>query len=306
MSAGFDYGDENWTVITGCTHSGSPGCDNCYAKAEHDRRHKAYLAGKKMPRQYAHPFSKIQFHEDRLDWPLHWLKPRRVLVCFTGDWMHPDVSTGRAREILHAMGKASRHTFFTLTKRPQRLAEKFGRGSGCGILETDYPNVINGVTVCNQAEADAKIPELLKVPGRRWISLEPMLGPVDLCNADGNDSLSARTDEFWNGVDALRPQTLDWVAIGCESGPKRRPCRLEWILDVVQQCKAARLPCYVKQVPVPKTKLFFARDDTYFEEDKPWPISPAVWDYLCQQDGWRVSHDVSEWPEPLRVREMPE
>ena len=79
------YLDAAWNVITGCTHAGSPGCDHCYAKAEHDRRHKAFLAGKKMPPQYAKPFSEIQFHADRLDRPLHWRKARDIGVCFTGE-----------------------------------------------------------------------------------------------------------------------------------------------------------------------------------------------------------------------------
>jgi len=72
--------DATWSPVVGCT-AASPGCSNCYAREMHERRHKAYRAGAKMPAQYAKPFSMVQIFEDRLQIPSRWKKPRRIFVC---------------------------------------------------------------------------------------------------------------------------------------------------------------------------------------------------------------------------------
>ena len=91
-----------WPIVTGCTPK-SEGCVNCWARTLHDRRHKAYLNGKKLAKQYAKPFSQVQLFENRLDEPLHWRKPQRVFVAPMGDLFHDGgkqagwVQSGRCR-----------------------------------------------------------------------------------------------------------------------------------------------------------------------------------------------------------------
>jgi len=312
MSTGINYLDENWSVITGCTHAGSPGCDNCYARVSHERRHKAFLAGKKMPPQYAHPFSKVQFHPDRLDAPLHWRKPRNVGVVFGGDLFHGDVNENRRDAIFAAMLLAPEHKYFLLTKRAGDMARyanniiagerglasaaayELGRGIlGALVIKSallGWPpeHVYHGATCCTQPELDRNGPTMRGVPGKWWLSLEPLLGPVCFEDALGTDWQESQ----W------RPS---FVVVGSESGPNRRPCKLEWILSIVEQCKAAGVPCWVKQIPVPKV-----RDAEWFELDySKHYFNAAQWDKACRQHGWRVSHDMAEWPEALRVRSMP-
>ena len=139
------------------------------------------------------------------------------------------------------------------------------------------PNVWGMVTAENQDMADKRVPILLQCPfAVRGVSVEPMLGPVSI-----REHLPAAGEfaGWFRGVDSLecgdtiyqkRP-TLDWVIIGCESGPNRRPCKLEWVRDLAQECRASRVACFVKQVDL----------------------------------GGRVSKDPAEWPEDVRVREYP-
>ena len=164
------------------------------------------------------------------------------------------------------------------------------------------PNVGLGVTVCNQAEADAKIPLLLGCPAAmRFVSIEPCLGDISIdrwlylwCVFCGSDSEEGHFDTAPDGFGrkcrdcggvqpnfATEVRTLDGeqfevaavhcVIVGCESGKNRRPCMLEWVRSVVEQCKAAGVPCFVKQLDI----------------------------------GGKVSHEPADWPEDLRVRELP-
>jgi protein gp37 len=128
------------------------------------------------------------------------------------------------------------------------------------FINVEAPNIYNGLTICNQAETDEKIPQLLKVPGKRWLSIEPMLS-------------------------AIRPdlKDIDFVVVGCETGPKRRPCKLEWVQSLVDQCKAAGVLCYVKQIPV--LRMVKGSKGTRWIDS--------------------VSHNPEEWPESLRVRKTP-
>lgn len=93
----------------------------------------------------------------------------------------------------------------------------------------------------------------------------------------------------------LEASPIGFVVVGCESGPRRRPCKLQWVVDVVQQCAAARVPVFVKQIPVPKHPNAIDLRN-----------SLTLWDDACNFYGWRVSHDMSEWPERLRVRQCME
>ena len=223
----------------------------------------------------------LKLHYDRLEQPLHWKKPRRVFVCSMSDLFHEDLEVLDAtflRDVFAIMALCPDHTFQLLTKRahclPLWLTEDFadgvewsadveaGRLGWCWPeMEWPLPNVWLMVTAENQKCYDDRVPEVLKAPAVvRGVSLEPLLGPID-------------ATPFLYRYPAMRETVpaIDWVIIGCESGPNRRPMDLEWAIDLVRQCQAAGVACFVKQIQV----------------------------------NGKVSKDPSEWPEELRVREYP-
>jgi protein gp37 len=146
------------------------------------------------------------------------------------------------------------------------------------------PNVWLGVSVENQAAADERIPLLLQTPAAvRFLSCEPLLGPVDLKDCGTTPYFTDR------GCLPDRPGTsVDWVIVGGESGRGARPCDVEWITDLVAQCDFAGVPCFVKQLgrhPVARTN------------------GVVTWPEVDLRD--RKGGDMAEWPEELRVREFP-
>lgn len=263
MGTKIDYLDEAWSVISGCSGKGCKA--RCWAR-EMVKRFPAIHGWDENMEPI--PFSTVQLHHDRLDKPLHWRKPRRVGVCFMGDLFDEQVPDDWIIKVIDVMEiEATHHTYFVLTKQPNRMAN-FMRG----YHEID--NIFWGVSITEQEDADRMIPELLKVPGRKWVSVEPILGPVDLegllswacpqCN-----SLNPQIIWPCPQCHGNRYEQIDWIVLGCESGSKRRPCPHEWMIDVVEQCNAANVPVWVKQVDM----------------------------------GNRVSHNPEEWPEELRIRE---
>jgi protein gp37 len=193
-----------------------------------------------------------------------------------GDLFHDKVPFEFIDKVYMRASFCKQHMFLILTKRIERAAEYHKRRTRVennrrAKIEWPIPNIHLGVTVCNQKEADEKIPILLQIPATyRWLSIEPMLGPINLndcfvmvrCPLCGNidsvdnyDVLGA--DEgclFCNNChEEVEPDDLpeiDWVVVGCESGPNRRECKPEWIKSIVDQCKAAGVKCYVKQMEI--------------------------------------------------------
>jgi protein gp37 len=198
-----EWADKTWSPVVGCTQI-SPGCAHCYALVAHNRRHKAYLAGKmqSMP-QYAKPFSVVQTIEDRLDAPLSWRKPQHVFVNSQSDLFHEDIGESFIASVFAVMALADRHTFKVLTKRPKRMramlnddtfrdlildeVQQFwdrsrwvrdrdaryepesieSYGDFCSWLDREnWPlrNLWLGVSVENQRWADERIPLLLQTP----------------------------------------------------------------------------------------------------------------------------------------------
>ena len=162
------------------------------------------------------------------------------------------------------------------------------------------PNVWLGVSVEDQETADGRIPLLLDTPAAvRFVSYEPALGPVDFTlrshRIDGwdedwkYDTLSGH--EWASPRDDSEPSSnaLDWLIVGGESGPKARPCDVNWIRDAVRQCRDARVPCFVKQIGARPVC-------TVTDQREPFPIDLVS----------RKGADPNEWPESLRVREYPD
>lgn len=190
--------DATWNPTVGCSRV-SEGCRNCYAFSLHDMRHKAYMEGKKLPKQYAKPFMDVQTFEDRLVIPLKWKRPRKIFVNSLSDLFHKDIPDHFIWNVFHIMAKCPQHTFQILTKRPERMKQllnnRYWRNIGdihALIIEGEHretdmpflPNVWLGTSVENQQTADERIPHLLATPAAvRFLSMEPLLGPVDLDEA---------------------------------------------------------------------------------------------------------------------------
>jgi len=174
---------------------------------------------------------------------------------------------------------------------PQSTENTVGRFEANGYI----PNVWLGTSTENQATADERIPHLLRCPAAvRFLSVEPMIGPVELFDVDGS---VARAMQRLNPREMMFPaDVVDWVIVGGESGSKARRCDVEWIRSIVQQCKAAGVACFVKQVG--------SKPHGFGQWNHPDNEGRGV-----NIEGRRLSDrkggDPSEWPEDLRVREMP-
>jgi len=238
MPTKIEWTDETWNPVTGCTKV-SAGCANCYAERMARR-----LAGR-----YGYPADepfRVTFHRDRLHQPWHWRKPRRVFVCSMGDLFHPDVTDDQLGHIFLTMNYNRTHVFQVLTKRPQRALDYLGR------FDFHLPHVWLGVSAENQESADERIPILLQTPAAvRFVSIEPMLGPVDLsyhltdhCGyyCDPPDD----ADHYMDGHQDHRWEHLDWVIVGGETGPAPRRMAPEWIRTARDQCIEAGVPFFFK------------------------------------------------------------
>lgn len=161
--------------------------------------------------------------------------------------------------------RASQHTFMVLTKRPERMQHYFlsDRSNRIGPVDSYPPkNLWLGVTAENQEMADKRIPILLQTPAaNRFVSVEPMLGPVDLTQIvtgdreafDGPSTLDSLAGTEWGALAGCTNtgfNRLDWVICGSESGPGRRPCDIEWVRSLRDQCVAAGVPFFLKQMSV--------------------------------------------------------
>ncbi len=314
---GIAWTDETWNPVTGCTKV-SAGCKHCYAEGVADRfwatqyppivvKHKALTAPLFRPRR----FTDVQCHPDRLEQPLRWRKPRRVFVNSMSDLFHEDVPGEFIDRVFITMGMSPRHTFQVLTKRPHRmyqfmseLQDKWAKttrngqrvvgfgNAGMGVKESLVPwplsNVWLGVSVENQPTADERVPLLLQTPAAvRFVSAEPLLGSIRFgVSLHGN----------WIGPEKWEWGSLDWVIVGGESGPDARPCDIEWVRSIKDQCAKAKVACFVKQLG----------SHVVLE---PMEFPPAVVRNSAALPRVKTKHrkggDPEEWPEDLRVREFP-
>lgn len=260
MSSKISWTDETINPVVGCSKI-SAGCQNCYAENMARR-----LAAMGLP-QYQNvvcpgSWSAIQppithkhlagtwnghtaFVESELWKPHKWKKPKTIFISSMGDLFHEWVNIKWQLDILDMVYGCPQHTFIMLTKRPSNMKlviDAYAKKNG--IL----PNLVLGVSVENQATANERIPMLLKIPAaKRFISLEPMLGPVDLMNLSGPGNCRYQVlTPILRDDDGAR-QALDCVIIGGESGPKARPLDPAWVRLVRDQCAAAGVSFFFKQ-----------------------------------------------------------
>jgi len=205
-----EWTERTWNCITGCTRF-SAGCIHCYA-ALMARRLKAMGQEK-----YINGF-KLTIHEDLLEQPLEWKKPKRIFVNSMSDTFHKDVPEEFIHSMFDTMNRAHWHQFQVLTKRSERLLEL---DSHLDWAE----NIWMGVTV-ECADYVDRIDHLRTTGAHiRFLSLEPLLGPMPDLNLDG----------------------IDWVIVGGESGPGARPMSEEWVLDIRDQCMDKGIAFFFKQ-----------------------------------------------------------
>ncbi len=248
-----EWTDATWNPMTGCTPV-SEGCEHCWAKAFHDRWYRAHLDDKTVPPQYRRPFSEVQLHPERLDQPLHWRQPRRVFVCATSDLFHEDVPGEFIERVFVSMfvAKPSSHDFQLLTKRPGRMAEFMRRASETTLAAVyGMAHLWAGTTIESAAHID-RADILRDTPAAvRWISAEPLLGPLvwpcETCDGKGSLPWADCPDCHGRGCSGLDLTGIDWLVIGAESGPHRRPMDVRWLRDLVDAADAAGTRVFVKQ-----------------------------------------------------------
>ncbi|BBZ65791.1 hypothetical protein MINS_12200 [Mycolicibacterium insubricum] len=183
-----EWTDATWNPVTGCTKV-SPGCDHCYAETIAER----FRGGPAYPNGFD-----ITLRPHKLDQPLRWKRPRRIFVNSMSDLFHDSVPDEYIAQVFAVMALAPRHTFQLLTKRHARMRSLVGRGlldlvdqTGAKVELWPLPNVWLGVSTENQQWADIRIPALLDTPAAvRWISAEPLLGPIDLTDIGNRNALT--------------------------------------------------------------------------------------------------------------------
>lgn len=226
-----EWAEKSWNPVTGCTKI-SPGCQNCYAERMSKR-----LRGR-CGYPVEDPF-RVTLHPERLEEPLRWRKPSMIFVCSMGDLFHEVVPKWMIWEVMDVILQAKQHTFLVLTKRPANMKRFYDWYYNGGGRTTEPPkNLWLGVTAENQEEADKRIPILLQIPAAvRFVSVEPMLGPVDL-----DSYLIVGTDH----PGSIMRKGIDWVICGGETGPKARPMHPDWVRSLRDQCQSAGVPFFFK------------------------------------------------------------
>lgn len=316
-----EWTDATWNIITGCTLV-DEGCRHCYAAhlitswpAIGNHPSRQGLARKNVAGESKFT-GEVRFNEDWLDQPLRWKKPRKIFVCAHGDLFHKSVPDEWIDRVFAVMALAPQHTFQVLTKRPERAAAYLShlqspiywadlavasRKGGLALLGDmgflrshalgPLRNVWLGTSISDQASADQRIPHLLAAPAAvRFISAEPLLGPVDLRTV-ADDALDDLCGER---------AAIDWVIVGGESGPHARPMHPDWARSLRDQCAAAGVPFLFKQwgewLPLNQTPL--GADDAYYhaapEADPEASSRRCKYDSLCiAPDGTSYSTGVA-------------
>ena len=205
-----EWTESTWNPVTGCTKI-SAGCKNCYAE-----RMALRLKAAGSP-NYANGF-RVTLHHHALEIPLRWKKPRTIFVNSMSDLFHKNISFDFISKVFDVMRRASHHRFQILTKRSGRLLKLSSR--------LTWPeNVWMGVTVEN-ADCGFRINDLQQTAAAiKFISFEPLLGPIPDIDLKG----------------------INWVIVGGESGPRARPMKPQWPIDIRDQCLVADVSFFFKQ-----------------------------------------------------------
>jgi protein gp37 len=210
MQTEIEWTESTWNPVTGCTRI-SLGCLNCYAER---------MAGRLQAmgqERYQNGF-KLTLHPQAIEEPYHWRRPRIIFVNSMSDLFHEKIPFEFIRNVFQAMNDNKHHTFQILTKRSERLREMAPE-----LIWSE--NIWMGVTIESNGYV-RRADDLRKVNAAvRFLSLEPLLGPLPDLELDG----------------------IDWVIVGGESGPGARPMKEKWVLDIKQKCEKENIPFFFKQ-----------------------------------------------------------
>ncbi|MGR3452505.1 phage Gp37/Gp68 family protein [Pseudooceanicola sp.] len=290
-----EWTDATWNVVTGCTLilDGCRHCYAAELAATRLKNHPSRTGVARRNAAGEAKFTgEVRFNEQWLDQPLRWSRPRKIFVCAHGDLFHESVPDHWIDRVFAVMALARQHTFQVLTKRPERARAYLQRlpdrqqgerswpvnpleeaahdvfenmgfdGDPAATIAYEavqdwpLPNVWLGTSVEDQDTADARIPELLAAPAAvRFVSAEPLLGPVDLtghlwgraepcpdCPRDA-DCDCGTVPRHMLGAEP----DIAWVIAGGESGRYARPPNPQWFRDLRDQCRDAGVAFFFKQ-----------------------------------------------------------
>lgn len=344
QTTNIEWADWTWNPVRGCSRI-SPGCMNCYAELDMARKNSnpkvpgchGYAEFRIVgQRREAHWTGNIELIESKLLEPLSWRRKAlrfaqehgrkpRVFVNSMSDLFHERLSAQAIDRVFAVMALCPEITFLVLTKRAGRMAGWFEstparttegnmqrtlpgyivRPLLVGLYRTRYqnlnwrdgawplPNVWLGVSVEDQKRADERIPHLRRTPAAvRFLSVEPMLEQIEL-------SFPNPYQRIPGGYRGDRPELMvkpDWVICGGESGPGARPFDIAWSRSLRDQCKAAGVKFFMKQLgsnTICSPTASGGSQVTHFGEMKM---------HLKDKKGG----DPAEWPEDLRIQEVPE
>lgn len=243
-----------------CEHV-TPGCEHCYAESINKR------VGTGLPFKPGHRKDiEIFLDEKMLLWPLHWTRARMIFVCSMTDLFGSFVEDAWIDRMFAVMAKCPQHTFQILTKRPERMLEYcnhsttpgrvfglLGVGGGAPtlfraaaerLIAWPLPNVWLGTSCEDQGPFEDRWPLLRGTKAAlRFLSLEPLLGRIDMCE-QLKIWWNQRTGDWVREENVIRP---DWAIVGGESGHHARPMRTEWAQSLRNQCKGAKIAFFYKQ-----------------------------------------------------------
>lgn len=306
------YSQRNYETVGGCDKIKS-GCKNCYAIP---LIHRMNCCQKKQGRykglvKDGDWTGKVELFEDRVEQPLHRGIPTTYFVNSRSDTFHKDVPWAFIDKIHTVMALCPQHKFLLFTKRWERARnyytdETYGGNMRAAVVETNamhistakhkeafpwldencgasliwpLPNVHLYFSAGTQPEVDEAVSILLEIPvAVRGLSLEPFLEALHISSVPMG--IVTKDELTYTPVVARLQDHIDSIIVGCESGTKRRPCKIEWVDSIVDQCKEAGVPCYVKQINTTDLR------------------PPGVFNN-------KVSTKPEEWPPSLRVRDMP-
>ena len=206
-----EWTDASWNPVTGCTKISS-GCQHCYAEMM-ARRLNAMRVDK-----YKNGF-KVTLHEDCLNEPILWKKPKTIFVCSMSDLFHVDVPFVFIDKVMDTIAHTPQHRYQILTKRAERMAEYFS-------TRRVPSNAWLGVTVdvqTSKPRIDA-LRSIQNVP-IRFLSCEPLLEDLGQLNLNG----------------------IDWIIVGGESGHQARPMKEEWVINIKNQVEMSAKAFFFKQ-----------------------------------------------------------
>jgi protein gp37 len=281
-----EWTEATWNPILGCTKV-SPGCDHCYAITQatiragnpHPKVAAAFAGLTKRAEAGPDWTGRVNLLPDRLMQPVKWRKPKRVFVNSLADLFHDDVPDAFIAQVFAVMAITPQHSYQLLTKRHGRMKSLLSGGPRDAWLVPNHPspfvqavyrearklapagpplrwplpNLWLGVSAEDQHWAKIRVHALLSTPAVvRWVSAEPLLGPIDLRNLRaGNgaliDALCGDVKSPKGEIYAACPGSVSWVVAGGESGPGARPMAPDWARSLRDQCRSTRVPFLFKQ-----------------------------------------------------------